>query len=196
MMLLSIALVGSCLGFIPYNFRRHRPASVFLGDSGSNFLGFTLAGIGILGEWGTNNLVGIVVPVLILGVPIFDTTLTTVVRIRTGQVRSFGQWIHFTGRDHFHYRLSDLGVGNKTAVWIIYLVSIWLGLEALVMKNARGIDAVFSMMQVAIIFFLIGSFMVFVQNRYARLVKARRIARPTVAPTRQNPEDPRFSGNE
>ena len=58
MMLLSIALVGSCLGFLPHNFRLRQPANIFLGVGGSNFLGFTLAGIGILGEWGTHNLGG------------------------------------------------------------------------------------------------------------------------------------------
>ncbi len=178
MMLLSIALVGSCLGFLPFNFRRFKSASIFLGDTGSNFLGFTLAGIGILGDWGIDSLVGLTVPILILGVPIFDTTLTTVVRIKTGQVRSFGEWIRFTGRDHFHYRLSDLGIGNKKAVWVIYLVSIWLGLGALVLKDARGIDAIFSLLQVAIIFLLIGSFMIFVQNRYVKLMEARRENRP------------------
>lgn len=178
MTLLGLALMGSCLGFLPYNFRRLKPAGIFLGDSGSNFLGFTLAGIGIVGDWGVDNLVGLTVPILILGVPIFDTTLTTVVRVRSGKVRTFGQWIRFTGRDHFHHRLSDLGIGNKAAVWIIYLVSVWLGLEALVLKNARGIDAVFSILQVAIVFLLIGSFMVFVQNRYARLVATRRGASP------------------
>jgi len=173
MMLLSTALAGSCFGFLPHNFRRRRPARVFLGDGGSNFLGFTLAGIGILGDWGTHSLVGLVVPILILGVPIFDMTLTTIVRISTGQVRTFGEWIRFTGRDHFHHRLSELGIGNKKAVWIIYLVCFWLGLEALVLKNARGIDAVFSLIQVAIVFVLIGSFMVFVQNRYVRAANAR-----------------------
>ena len=113
MMLLSIALVGACLGFMPFNFRRTKPAMIFMGDAGSDFLGFTLAGIGILGDWGSVNLVGLTVPILILGVPIFDTTLTTVVRIRTGQVRTFGEWIHYTGRDHFHHRLSDLGIGTR-----------------------------------------------------------------------------------
>ena len=176
MALLAIALMGSCLGFIPHNFRRVKPAGIFLGDSGSNFLGFTLAGIGIVGDWGVHSLVGLTVPILILGVPIFDTTLTTIVRFRTGQVRTFGEWIRFTGRDHFHHRLSDLGVGNKMAVWIIYLVSVWLGLEALVLKNARGIDAIFSILQVVIVFLLIGSFMVFVQGRYAKLVASRRSA--------------------
>ena len=174
MMLLSIALVGSCLGFMPHNFRRHRPASIFLDDSGSNFLGFTLAGIGILGKWGADSFVGLVVPIIILGVPIFDTTLTTVVRIKTGQVRSLGEWIRFTGRDHFHHRLSDLGIGNKKAVWVIYLVSIGQGLEALLLQRARGVDAVLSLLQVGLVFFLFGFFMVFVQNRYTRLLEIRR----------------------
>ena len=112
-MLRSLALAGSCLGFLPWNFRKNQPARIFLGDGGSNFLGFTLAGIGVIGNWGENSLVGLAVPILILGVPIFDTTLTTVVRIKRGQVRTFGEWLRFTGRDHFHYRLSDLGIGNR-----------------------------------------------------------------------------------
>jgi UDP-GlcNAc:undecaprenyl-phosphate/decaprenyl-phosphate GlcNAc-1-phosphate transferase len=172
-MLLSLAMAGSCLGFLPWNFRRHQPARIFLGDGGSNFLGFTLAGVGIIGNWGSHSLVGLAVPILILGVPIFDTTLTTVVRIKRGQVRSFGEWLRFTGRDHFHHRLSDLGIGNRKAVYVIYLVTFWLGLEALVMKNARGIDAVFSIAQVGIVFLLIGLFMVLVQDRYRRLAEVR-----------------------
>ncbi len=176
MMLLSLALAGSCLGFLPFNFRRLTPARIFLGDGGSNLLGFTLAGIGILGNWGTDSLVGLAVPILILGVPIFDTTQTTIVRVTSGKVRTFGQWLRYTGRDHFHHRLSDLGIGNRKAVLVIYLVSIWLGLEALVLKHARGIDAVFSIMQVGIVFALIGLFMVFVQNRYERLASVRGIS--------------------
>jgi UDP-GlcNAc:undecaprenyl-phosphate/decaprenyl-phosphate GlcNAc-1-phosphate transferase len=176
MLLLAIALAGSCLGFLPFNFRRHKPASIFLGDSGSNFLGFTLAGIGILGEWGNDGWVGLVVPIVILGVPIFDTSLTTVVRIATGQVHNFGQWLHFTGRDHFHHRLSDLGLGNKRAVWVIYLISAIQGLEALVLKNARGVDALFSISQVCLAYLLMGGFMVFVHNRYVRLLEIRRNA--------------------
>jgi len=172
-MLLALSLAGSCLGFLPWNFRRFQPARIFLGDGGSNFLGFTLAGMGIIGNWGSHSLVGLAVPILILGVPIFDTTLTTVVRIKTGQVKTFGEWIRFTGRDHFHHRLSDLGIGNRRAVLVIYIVSVWLGLTSLVVKNARGIDAVFSILQVGIVFLLIGRFMVFVQNQYKRLAEVR-----------------------
>ena len=174
MLMISVTLAGSCLGFLPYNFRRHQPGLIFLGDSGSNFLGFTLASIGILGEWGADNWVGLVVPIVILGVPIFDTSLTTIVRIATGQVRNFGEWLRFTGRDHFHHRLSDLGLGNKRAVLVIYLVSIGQGLEALVLRNALGFDALFSIAQVGIAFVLMGAFMVFVHNRYIKLIEIRR----------------------
>jgi UDP-GlcNAc:undecaprenyl-phosphate GlcNAc-1-phosphate transferase len=174
-MLLALALAGSCLGFLPRNLRRYQPARIFLGDGGSNFLGFTLAGMGIIGGWGSHSLVGLAVPILILGVPIFDTTLTTVVRIKTGRVRTFGEWLRFTGRDHFHHRLSDLGIGNLKAVLVIYIVSIWLGLESLVLKNARGIDPVLSILQVGIVFLLIGLFMVFVQDRYQRMAEVRRL---------------------
>ena len=99
---------------------------------------------------------------------------TTFVRIASGQVRSFGEWLRFTGRDHFHHRLSDLGLGNKRAVLVIYLVSIGQGLEALVLRNALGFDALFSVAQVGIGFFLMGAFMVFVHNRYIKLIEIRR----------------------
>ena len=174
-MLLALSLAGSCLGFLPWNLRRYQPARIFLGDGGSNFLGFTLAGMGIIGEWGSPSLVGLAVPLLILGVPIFDTTLTTVVRIKRGQVRTFGEWLRFTGRDHFHHRVSDMGIGNHKAVLVIYLVSIWLGLESIVLKNARGVDAVFSILQVGIVFLLIGFFVVFVQDRYQRMAQVRNL---------------------
>ena len=115
-------------------------------------------------------------PILILGVPIFDTTLTTVVHIKTGMVKTFGEWIHFTGRDHFHHGLADLGLGEKRAVGAIYLVSIMLGLGALVLRDAWGIDAIFALLQAAIIFLLIAGFMVNVQHRYERLAEARKLS--------------------
>ncbi len=166
---LSVALLGSCLGFLPYNFRLKEPASIFLGDAGSTFLGFTLAGIAVMGEWAEDRLVNIIIPVLILGVPIFDMTLTTVVRIGTGQVRSVGEWLNFTGRDHFHHRLLDIGLGRIGAVSTIYVIAVWLGLSALVLKGATGTDALLVLLQAGIIFFLIGYFMIFVKKQYTRI---------------------------
>lgn len=166
---LSVALLGSCIGFLPHNFRLKRPASIFLGDAGSTFLGFTLAGIAVMGQWAEDRFVNIAIPVLILGVPIFDMTFTTLVRVGTGQVRSFGEWLRYTGKDHFHHRLLDIGLGRNWAVLTIYVISVWLGLSALVLKGATDVDALLVLIQAGIIFFLIGYFMIFVKNQFARM---------------------------
>jgi UDP-GlcNAc:undecaprenyl-phosphate GlcNAc-1-phosphate transferase len=68
-------------------------------------------------------------------------TFTTVMRVGTGEVRSFRQWIEFTGRDHIHHRLESLRIGRVGVVLIIYTVTIWLGLSALTLKNTSGINA-------------------------------------------------------
>ena len=85
----SAALVGSCLGFLPFNFRRKGPALVFLGDAGSTFLGFVLAALAVKGEWAENNIIDIGAPVLIFWVFIYDMTYITVARVLTGKVRGF-----------------------------------------------------------------------------------------------------------
>jgi UDP-GlcNAc:undecaprenyl-phosphate/decaprenyl-phosphate GlcNAc-1-phosphate transferase len=129
MMYLAAAIAGSCLGFFPYNFRKNQPAQAFLGDSGATILGFVLASFAILGEWGAS-IVDIVVPVLIMSVLIFDMTLTTVLRIHSGEVRNFSQWLRFTGRDHFHHRLASLGFDDRAAALLFFGVSVCFGLAA------------------------------------------------------------------
>lgn len=169
MRFLSLALMGSCLGFLPYNFRRSKPASIFIGDGGSNFIGFTIAAIGIMGQWGdASSSVNLIVPILVLGVPIFDTTLTTVMRIKNGHVRSFSEWVRFTGKDHFHHRLVEIGLTPKKAVIAIYLVSISLGIGATVLRKSEGVDAYLLLMQAFILFGMIAYFMVFVKSHFIR----------------------------
>jgi UDP-GlcNAc:undecaprenyl-phosphate GlcNAc-1-phosphate transferase len=73
--LLALSLAGSCLEFLTWNFRHYQPARIFLGDGGSNFLGFTHVGVGIVGNWVSHPLVGLAVPILTFGVPILDTTI-------------------------------------------------------------------------------------------------------------------------
>ena len=97
---LSLALMGAALGFLPYNYKPHRrgaSADIFLGDSGSTFLGFTLAALAVMGDWAEGSPKDLIVPVLILAVPIFDTVLTTVVRFRDGLVTNVLEWILYTG---------------------------------------------------------------------------------------------------
>lgn len=167
MRFLAVALVGSCLGFLPYNLKIKQRAEIFLGDGGSTFIGFTIAAIGILGEWGTGNgSVDLIVPILILGVPIFDMTLTTFIRIKDRHVRSFSEWLHFTGKDHFHHRLVEIGFSPKIAVLAIYTVTIILGIGAAVLRKTEGFDAFLLLVQAVLLFVMIGYFMVFVKRRF------------------------------
>jgi UDP-GlcNAc:undecaprenyl-phosphate GlcNAc-1-phosphate transferase len=133
LMSLAVALTGASLGFFLYNFRPGRHARIFLGDSGATFLGFLLASFAIMGDWGMSGITDILVPVLIMSVLIFDMTLTTVVRVGTGEVKSIGQWLAYTGRDHVHHRIQTLGYSNSLAALIFFAVSVAFGLEAVVM---------------------------------------------------------------
>ena len=169
MMYLALPLVGGCLGFLPYNFRPFRPAAIFLGDAGSTFLGFTLAALAIMGDWAGDHSVRLIVPVIILGVPIFDMVFTTFMRVKSGRVRSFKEWIDYTGLDHIHHRLADLRIGRSKAVLVVYVVTIWLGLSALALKNTTGLNAALQVAQSIIVFLLMGSFMVFVQHKYEEI---------------------------
>jgi UDP-GlcNAc:undecaprenyl-phosphate GlcNAc-1-phosphate transferase len=133
LMFLAVALTGSSLGFFLYNFRPGRHALIFLGDSGATFLGFLLASFAIMGDWGMSGITDILIPVLIMSVLIFDMTLTTVVRVGTGEVKNIGQWLAYTGRDHVHHRLQTLGYSKGVAALIFFAVSVAFGLEAVVM---------------------------------------------------------------
>jgi UDP-GlcNAc:undecaprenyl-phosphate GlcNAc-1-phosphate transferase len=86
-----------------------------------------------MGDWGRGSMADILVPVLIMSVLIFDMTLTTVIRIATGEVKSVGQWLAYTGRDHFHHRLLTLGYSKTASAMIFFAVSISFGLESIVM---------------------------------------------------------------
>jgi UDP-GlcNAc:undecaprenyl-phosphate GlcNAc-1-phosphate transferase len=169
MMFLALPLLGACLSFLVYNFRPGQGAWIFLGDAGSTFLGFMLGALAVMGDWASHHTVGLIVPILILGVPIFDMTFTTVMRVGTGRVRNFHQWIEFTGRDHIHHRLEDLRVGRVGSVLIIYVVTIWLGLSAMALKNTTGINALLQVAQSVIVFVLLGFFMVFVRRQYTAI---------------------------
>lgn len=169
MSFLAVPLVGACIGFLAYNFRRGRPAAVFLGDAGSTFLGFVLASLGVMGDWAGDHTVRLMVPILILGVPIFDMTFTTIMRVKTGAVRSIGEWLEYTGRDHIHHRLEDLRVGRAGAVLVVYALTVWLGLSALALKNATGVSAILQAAQSALVFTLLAFFMVFVRRQYSEI---------------------------
>ncbi len=165
-LLLCAALAGGCVGFLPYNFRP-RPASAFLGDAGATLLGFLLASIAIVGEWGGSEgtALDVVVPLLILAVPVFDTTFITLTRIADGRIRTFREWLEYTGRDHFHHRLLRLGLNRFDTVGFICLMSAILGISALILRKATGALAILSLLQGVIILAIVGRFMLFFEQR-------------------------------
>ena len=162
----AIAIMGSCMGFLPYNFRSNRPASIFLGDAGSNFLGFVLASLAILSEWADNNtIVSLATPLLIFWIFIFDMTYITIARITSRRVRNFREWIDYVGKDHLHHRLETLLASKRQSVFFIFFLCASMGLSAIVLRNARTADAVLLILQAAIIVSLVTILEVRANNR-------------------------------
>jgi UDP-GlcNAc:undecaprenyl-phosphate/decaprenyl-phosphate GlcNAc-1-phosphate transferase len=130
---LSAALVGACLGFLVYNFN---PASIFMGDAGSLFLGFILAATAIKLRFPEGiQIVTWMVPVLILGLPLFDTALVIVSRLRRG----FNP-LTTPGKDHVSHRLVAMGCTRREAVLIAYLICAGLGVVALFVTQASILE--------------------------------------------------------
>ncbi len=149
---IAIAVMGSCLGFLPFNFRPKKPAAIFLGDAGSTFLGFILAGLAIKGYWADNMpIVSFATPTLIFWVLIFDMTYITIERIITGKVKTVKEWIDYVGTDHLHHRLYALLGDKRKAVLTIFLLSAALGLSSIALRNARMIDAIILVFQALLI---------------------------------------------
>lgn len=149
---ISIAMLGSCLGFLPFNFHPKTPASIFLGDTGSIFVGFVLSSLAIIGDWADNNpIVSFAAPVLIFWVLIFDMTYITVERVLTGKVKTVKQWIDYVGKDHLHHRTYALLGDKRKAVLFIYLLAVTLGVSAIALRNARPVDGILLVIQAFLI---------------------------------------------
>ena len=123
---LTAALAGAAMGFLYYNFN---PARIFMGDSGSMFLGYMLAGISIIGAVKCAATIALIVPILALGLPILDTTFAIVRRYRGGVP------IFKPDKGHLHHRLLDLGFTQRQAVLLMYVISALLGLSAVALTE-------------------------------------------------------------
>jgi UDP-GlcNAc:undecaprenyl-phosphate GlcNAc-1-phosphate transferase len=126
---LCLALGGGALGFLLYNFN---PARIFMGDSGSMYLGFTLSGITLLGtrEMASDIFFVLLVPAAMMGLPIFDTALVTIVRTLEGRPLSQG------GRDHLSHRLVAVGLSERQAVLVLYVLAASFGSLGLIARAA------------------------------------------------------------
>ena len=143
--IITAALAGAGFGFLPYNFN---PAKIFMGDTGSTFLGFVLACISIQGIMKMYALISIAVPVLILGLPIFDTLFAIMRRIAKKKP------VMAPDRGHLHHRLLDMGFSQRQTVTILYTLTSILCLTAVVMslKDAmRGLILVFAVLLVLLV---------------------------------------------
>lgn len=149
----SVALLGASICFLSFNLK---PARIFLGDSGSNFLGFFLAALSIHGTWAKNDpIVSFFIPILILSVPIYDMTFTTGARIITGKVASFKSWLEFTGKDHIHHRLEALGLTRGWVVLTICFLNMAIGLGAITLFEARTYGGVALIVQTVCVYIVI-----------------------------------------
>jgi len=107
----AVALAGACLGFLPYNFN---PARIFMGDTGAMFLGYMLASLSVTGAYKSPTALAVFAPLLVLGVPIFDSLSTIAKRLRQGKS------IYAADNQHLHHRLLARGLSTRQAVLVIY----------------------------------------------------------------------------
>ena len=132
---ITAALVGACVGFIPYN---RNPAKIFMGDTGSTFLGFMLATVSVIGLFKFYAVISFIVPFIILGFPIFDTVSAFTRRILKGQNPMKAD------RSHTHHKLIDMGMNQKQAVATLYLVAGVLGLCAVMIVTTGYVKLILS----------------------------------------------------
>ena len=128
----ALALGGACAGFLGWNFPAPR-ARIFLGDSGSFFIGFCLAAMIVLGEWAGSGLKAILMGVTLLAVPLFDFGMILVSRGLHGKYRTWTDPITMCARDHTHHRLVALGLSRREALLVLYAAGVLTGSCAVAM---------------------------------------------------------------
>jgi len=166
MLLLCLAVAGSSLGFLPDNARYVRTARAFLGDTGSIYLGWMMAGIAVMGEWSdASSLNAYAAPLLIFSVMIFDMIYTTVARIHRGDVTSVRTWVSYVGRDHLHHRLMYLGLTQKQTVVAVVGIALCSGLAALAMIHAGPLTVTLLLGQSVVLYLLLSALMVLAAKR-------------------------------
>ena len=124
-------------------------------------MGFMLAYLTVMGGWGAKEPIkAYAMPVLILGILIFDMLYTTITRVKNKQISNFGEWLSFTGKDHLHHRLEMLGFTRKQTVFFIFFIAASLGLGALVLRNGNTLDALLLSFQAVLIYLVIATLMI------------------------------------
>jgi UDP-GlcNAc:undecaprenyl-phosphate GlcNAc-1-phosphate transferase len=128
--LLTLCLAGACLGFLPFNFS---PARIFLGDSGSLFIGVVLACIGMMSFFKAATATFIIVPLFVFGLPLYDTMTVMLGRARRGQP------IFQADKSHVHHRLLALGLNHRQAAYFLYTIKVLLGAGAVLFSLQQSV---------------------------------------------------------
>ena len=140
--MMALILAASLLGFLRYNFN---PAKIFLGDTGSMMLGFSLSAMSVMGLTKSATAISVIIPLVILGIPLMDTTFAVVRRYHMHRP------IFQADKDHLHHRLLALGLSHKQAVLAIYGVNVILGLSAIILTLITTNQAIFVLIVLAVL---------------------------------------------
>jgi len=140
--IVTAALTGAIMGFLPYNFN---PAKIFMGDTGSNFLGFILATLSIQGLFKFYAVVSFAVPFLILGLPLFDMVSSIIRRVAKGQSPTTPD------RGHIHHKLIDMGLSQKQAVAVLYGITCILGITGVILASSGAGKAILLLLAVILV---------------------------------------------
>lgn len=148
----ALILAGSLLGFLRYNFN---PAQIFMGDSGSMFIGFMLAAITLQGSWkeSAHLIMVLLIPIMVLAVPIFDTMFVTL--MRSVNLRKVFQG----GKDHISHRMVVLGLSEKKAVMALYFISIAFGIISIISMFVNPIVTIVLILLASISLIYFGAFL-------------------------------------
>lgn len=148
--LVSISLAGSLLGFLCFNWN---PAKIFMGDSGSFFLGFTLSSIGVMGGWSENSLKSAFIPILILSLPIFDLIYVIISRYWNGTTKTIVEAIIYCGKDHIGHRLMKLGLKQKMTAIVVCVFCSAISISSLTIRNASNFEVFLLVLQILLMYF-------------------------------------------
>ena len=147
--LMGLALMGSCFGFLPFNFN---PAKIFMGDTGSMFLGYMLSVLSIQGMFKSYAVISFAVPLIMLGLPLFDALFAMLRRVLSGKNPMSAD------RGHLHLMIYDMGFSQKQTVFILFAISGGLGITSILLAEQRFLRAMLLLICV-LIFILIATMM-------------------------------------
>ncbi|MGD6803392.1 glycosyltransferase family 4 protein [Rossellomorea vietnamensis] len=161
-LLISVIILGSTIGFLFYNFH---PAKIFMGDTGALFLGYSISILSLLGLYKSVTLFSIIIPILIMGVPIFDTTFAIIRRIYNKQP------ISSPDKSHLHHRILAMGLSHRNTVLAIYGLGVLFSISAILLSSVELWGALLIMFSLFVITLVIVEAVGLVNDQYRPFIK-------------------------